>query len=110
MKPIQVKSVQDALQAFVNRDVYLHIETTTGAYAAMVVCAYVRNAVIRFSRATIAGTGPYRVGLQMDHGWTYAEGLTDWTLDEQGRLLLAGHDADGRLAVSLQLSLTPFHV
>ncbi|MDF2631261.1 MAG: hypothetical protein K0R39_5092 [Symbiobacteriaceae bacterium] len=119
MKPIQTATVQDALQAFVNRDVYLHIETTNGAYAAqnmqgqtptMAVCAYVRNAVVRFTRATIAGNGPYRAGLQMDQGWIYAEGLTDWTLDEQGRLLMAGHDAEGRLAISLQLSLTPFHV
>jgi len=122
MKPIllaELSEVQAAMQSFVNRDVYLHLETTNGAYAAentqgapptMAVCAYVRNAVVRFTRATLAGTGPYRTGLQMESGWIYAEGLTDWEIDEQGRLLLAGHDAEGRLAVALQLGLTPFHV
>ncbi len=113
MGPIAVEQVQAALQAFVNKDVYLHLETTNGSYAAlqantMAVCAYVRNAVVRFHRATIVGTGPYRAGLEMAHGWTFAEGLTDWEIDAEGRLLLAGHDPDGRLAVALELSLTPF--
>lgn len=115
MEPITFAAVQAALQPFVGKDVYLHLETTNGAYAAnqpdgrgMAVCAYVRNAVVRFSRATLAGTGPFRAGLQMDGGWIYAEGLTDWELDEQGRLLLAGHDGEGKLAVALELSLTPF--
>jgi hypothetical protein len=44
----------------------------------------------------------------MAHGWVYAEGVTHWEKDEKNRLLLAGHDEKGRLAVALQLSLTPF--
>lgn len=114
MGPIALEQVQTALQAFVDKDVYLHLETTNGAYAAlngknnMAVSAYVRNAVVRFGRATIVGTGPFRAGLEMANGWVFAEGLTDWELDSTGRLLLAGHDADGRLAVALQLSLVPF--
>ena len=119
MKPIVLPEVQAALQPFVNRDLYLHLETTNGAYAAenmqgqpptMAVCAYVRNARIRITRATIAGTGPFRAGLQMESGWVYAEGLTHWELDDQGRLLLAGHDAEGRLAIACQLGLEPFLV
>ncbi|MEW8977847.1 MAG: YojF family protein [Symbiobacterium sp.] len=117
MKPIDRAAVQEKLQAFVDRDVYIHLETTNGAYAAesagvnsMAVCAFIRNARIRFSRALITGNGPYRVGLQMkeNRGWTYAEGLTDYEIDEEGRLLLAGHDAEGRLAIALELSHTPF--
>lgn len=115
MKPIVLEEVQTALNEYVGKSVYLHLETTNGAYAAespdkkaMAVCAYVRNAAVRFSRAVIAGTGPYRAGLQMEHGWIYAEGLTDWEVDPEGRLLLAGHDAEGRLAVALELSQTPF--
>lgn len=117
MEPIVLTQVQAELQKYVGRDVFLHLETTNGAYAAegltngtkaMAVCAYVRNAVVRFDRATLAGTGPYRAGLQMAQGWIYAEGLTDWEINSEGRLLLAGHDEMGRLAVALQLSLTPF--
>lgn len=122
MKPItlsELSEVQAAMQPFVNRDVYLHLETTNGAYAAenmqgtpptMAVCAYVRNALVHITRSTLAGAGPYRAGLQMETGWIYAEGLTDWEIDEHGRLLLAGHDAEGRLAVALQIGLTPFQV
>jgi hypothetical protein len=118
MKPIEAEEVQELLQSFVGKDVYLHLETTNGAYAAegrggtrqMAVCAYIRNGRVRFDRAAIKGTGPYRVGLQMEQGWIYAEGLTDWELDSLGRLLLAGHDPEGKLAVALELSLTPFVV
>jgi len=120
MGPIDADKVQAALQTYVDKPVYLHLETTNGAYAAqqaitgqpkaMAVCAYIRNGVVHFHRASIAGNGPYRVGLQMENGWIYAEGLTDWEIDEEGRLLLAGHDFEGRLAVALELSLTPFGV
>ncbi|MDI9258628.1 YojF family protein [Alicyclobacillus sendaiensis] len=114
MKPIDVQAVQAALNRFVGDDVYLHLETTNGAYAAhrfgqpMAVCAYIRNGRVRFERAAIAGNRPYRVGLKMEQGWIYAEGLTDYEVDEKGRLLLAGHDDEGRLAVALQLSRTPW--
>ncbi|MDQ0190314.1 YojF family protein [Alicyclobacillus cycloheptanicus] len=114
MEPIRREAVDEAISRFVNQDVYLHLETTNGAYAAlrseasMAVCAYIRNGRVKFHRGSIAGDGPYRVGLKMDTGWIYAEGLTDYEVDEEGRLLLAGHDGDGRIAVALQLSLTPF--
>ena len=117
MEPIDREVVQQRLQSFVNTDVYLHLETTNGAYAGehtggngMAVCAFIRNARVRFSRAQITGTGPYRVGLQLQsgEGWAYAEGLTDYEVDDDGRLLLAGHDANGCLAIALELSHTPF--
>ena len=114
MGPIDKEAVQSAIERFVGQEVYLHLETTNGAYAAhrsegaMAVCAYIRNGKIQFERGSIQGDGPYRVGLKMDGGWTYAEGLTDWEIDPEGRLLLAGNDSEGRLAVALELSLTPF--
>lgn len=115
MKPIVPAEVQVALNGFIGKNVYLHLETTNGAYAAesgenqaMAFGAYIRNAAVRFDRAVIAGRGPYRAGLQLDLGWIYAEGLTDFEIDAEGRLLLAGHDFEGRLAVALQLSETPF--
>jgi hypothetical protein len=114
MEPIRLENVQTALDSFLNQDVYLHLETTNGAYAAhrdgqsMAVCAYIRNGLVRYHRGTVMGSGPYRVGLKMDTGWIYAEGLTDWEIDSEGHLLLAGNDSEGRLAVALQLSTTPF--
>ncbi len=114
MERIDVTGVQAELDRLVQRDVYLHLETTNGAYAAlrgdqpMAVCAYIRNGRVRFVRGSVTGAGPHRVGLKMEDGWIYAEGLTDWEIDKEGRLLLAGHDSEGRLAVALQLSEKPF--
>ncbi|WP_143416091.1 YojF family protein [Geobacillus sp. E263] len=114
MQPIDVHAVQTALNRFANQDVYIHLETTNGAYAShhnegfFSAGAYIRNGVIRFSHGKITGNGPYRIGLKLDFGWVYAEGLTDWELTEKGQLLLAGHDYEGKLAVALQLSHEPF--
>ena len=117
MGPITIQEVQTALEKFAGKDLYLHLETTNGAYAAhsgpentITVGAYIRNGLIQYERGTIAGSGPYRVGLKMVQGWVYAEGLTDWEIDNEGRLLLAGHDIEGRLAVALQLSQKPFNI
>ena len=116
MNPIDKSTVQTALDVFLNREVYLHLETTNGVYAAhlqegnMAVSAYIRNGLIRYERGSITGTGPYRVGLKLELGWVYADGLTDFEVDQEGRLLLAGHDEEGRLAVALELSLYPFEL
>ncbi|ODA40492.1 YojF family protein [Desulfosporosinus sp. BG] len=116
MNPIDKSIVQPALDNFLNRDVYLHLETTNGAYAAhnresnMTVGAYIRNGRISYGRGIITGDGPYRVGLKMELGWVYAEGLTDFEMEQEGQLLLAGHDQEGRLAVALELSLHPFEL
>lgn len=114
MEPIEREKVQQALDAFKNKDVYIHLETTNGAYAShynanfLNAGAYIRNAKIRYTRGKITGDGPYRVGLKLENGWVYAEGLTDWEIDEKDRLLLAGHNEEGKLAVALQLSDEPF--
>lgn len=114
MESILVERVQEALDSFACQDLFLHLEITNGVYTVqnpdngLVAGAYIRNGQIRYQRGTITGKGPYRVGLKMEHGWVYAEGLTHWEIDEEGRLLLAGHDQEGRIAVALQLSKTPF--
>ncbi|MCG3420551.1 YojF family protein [Oceanobacillus sp. M65] len=116
MKPIKINEVQEKLDRFVNKKVYVHVETTNGAYAshfndkAYNVGAYVRNANVTFSQAKIVGDGKvFRAGLKMEMGWIYAEGLTDWIIEDEAKLLLAGHDREGRLMVALQISETPFH-
>lgn len=106
--------VQKELESFMKQDVYLHLETTNGAYAShvnektMTVGAFIRNVRLQFERGTIAGTNPYRIGLKLEHGWVYAEGITHWEKDNKERLLLAGHNEKGQLAVAFQLSKTPF--
>src|SRR5690625_1146499 len=117
MEPIETEKVQSLLDQFKNKPVYLHLETTNGAYAShfenkgVNVGAYIRNAQIQYSQAKIIGigaNGSYRAGLKTENGWVFAEGLTDWELYEETKLLLAGHDMDGRLMVALQISETPF--
>ena len=114
MQPIQPEDVQARIDRLANRDVFIHLEMTTGAYAAHwdsskhPASTFLTNALIRYTRGKIAGSGPYRVGLKMEHGWVYAEGLTHCEEQENERLLLAGHDADGKLVVALQLSPNPF--
>lgn len=114
MKAIEVDKVQEVLNHFTGREVYLHLETTNGSYAAlrgdstMSVCVYIRNAKVTYTRGTIVGDGPYRVGLKMDLGWVYSTALTDYEITESGQLLMAGHDEDGKLMAALELSETPF--
>ncbi|PRO64187.1 YojF family protein [Alkalicoccus urumqiensis] len=114
MDTIQVEAVQEKLEQLAGKDVYIHVETTNGAYAShndksfFSAGAFVRNLRFQYVHGKITGEGPYRVGLETQQGWVYAEGLTDWEIDPDGRLLLAGHDPDGRLACALELSETPF--
>ena len=114
MQPIDMDKVQQSLENFFNRDVYLHLETTNGAYAthqngmAFSAGAFIRNNQVHITQGKITGDGPYRVGLKIPNGWIYAEGLTDWEIDKKDQLLLAGHDPSGKLAVALELSIEPF--
>ncbi|KHF40428.1 YojF family protein [Halalkalibacter okhensis] len=114
MELITLQKVQDLINSYAHQEVYLHLETTNGAYAShndasfFSASAYIRNAKITYESGKIIGDGPFRVGLKLEIGWVYAEGLTHYELDEFGRLLLAGHGNDGKLAVALELSKTPF--
>ncbi|WP_160724485.1 YojF family protein [Bacillus sp. USDA818B3_A] len=114
MEAIDVKKVQEAINRFAHKDVYIHLETTNGAYAThndqsfFSAGAYIRNALVRYELGKITGNGPFRVGLKINLGWIYAEGITHFEIDEENHLLLAGHDFDGKLAVALEIGLTPF--
>lgn len=114
MEKVDVNRIQAEIDGLANQDVYIHLETTNGAYAShhdeafFSAGAFIRNALIKYEHGKITGNGPYRVGLKMEIGWVYTEGITHFDVDEQGRLLLAGHDYQGKLAVSLELSKTPF--
>ena len=114
MKEIVVDELQELLNSFANKDVYIHLETTNGAYATHFnekvfnAGAFIRNAKIRYELAKVVDHSPHRVGLKMEHGWVYAQGITHFEVDELGRLLMAGLDYTGKLAVALEISETPF--
>ncbi|GIN40241.1 YojF family protein [Heyndrickxia oleronia] len=114
MEPIQISAVQEKINELSGKTVYIHLETTNGAYAShfnesfFSAGAYIRNAQVSYEHGKIIGDGPYRVGLKLAIGWIYAEGLTHFEVDDLGRLLLAGHGYDGKLAVALEISETPF--
>lgn len=114
LEKIDLITVQNEINRFANKDVYLHLETTNGAYAThfnenfFSAGAYIRNALVRYEHGKITGSGPYRVGLKINLGWVYAEGITHFEVDQEERLLLAGHDPSGKLAVALEISGQPF--
>ncbi|MFD2655523.1 YojF family protein [Gracilibacillus thailandensis] len=115
MEPIEINQLQEHIDSFANKEVYVHLETTNGAYAshfnqdAYNVGAFIRNAKVTYQRGKVVGAGAtYRVGLKLNIGWIYAEGVNQFEVDEQNRLLMAGHDREGRLMVALQISESPF--
>ncbi|GLC87993.1 YojF family protein [Lysinibacillus piscis] len=114
MQEVHAETLQTLLNSFAGKDVYIHLETTNGSYAAHYdekffnAGAFIRNAKISYEHAKVVGTEQYRVGLKMPHGWVYAQGITHYELDEFGRILMAGLDYSGKLAVALEISETPF--
>ena len=114
MKEVNTQELQELLNSFANKDVYIHLETTNGSYATHYneqffnAGAFIRNVKIRYELGKVIADSPHRVGLKMEHGWIYAQGITHFELDDQGRLLMAGLDFTGKLAVALEISETPF--
>lgn len=111
---INKAEVQHMIDQLQGQELYVHLEMTTGAYAAHLdsskhpAATFISNARIRYSQGSISGNGPYRVGLKTDHGWVYSEGLTHYEDGDKQRLIMAGHDSQGKLIVALQLSREPF--
>ncbi|ULO04935.1 YojF family protein [Paenibacillus sp. 19GGS1-52] len=114
MLPIHPQDIQFQIDRFAGQDLFIHLEVTSGAYASHLdssrqpASAFISNAVIRYTQGSISGTGPYRVGLKTAQGWIYAEGLTHVDELETERLIMAGHDTQGKLIVALQLSQNRF--
>ncbi|AIQ67432.1 YojF family protein [Paenibacillus graminis] len=114
MQPITPQDIQIRIDQLAGQDLYVHLELTTGAYASHLdsarhpASAFISNAEVRYTQGSISGAGPYRVGLKTTRGWIYAEGLTHVDEMEKERLILAGHDSQGKLIVALQLSRETF--
>lgn len=114
MKEVDIQDLQKLINSFANKDVYIHLETTNGSYATHFneqvfnAGAFIRNVKFRYELGKVVGDCPHRVGLKLDNGWIYAQGITHYELDEQGRLLMAGLNYEGKLAVALEISEKPF--
>ena len=114
MEKVNAEHLQELITSFANKDVYIHLETTNGSYAGHFqegffnAGVFVRNVVIKYELGKVAGESPHRIGLKLPSGWIYAQGITHYTVDEHNRLLMAGLDPEGKLAVSLEISETPF--
>jgi len=114
MQPIHKPEIQARIDRMKDADLFLHLEMTMGAYASHndstkhPAATFISNASVRYAQGSISGEGPYRVGLKTELGWIYSEGLTHVEETEQDRLILAGHDSQGKLVVALQLSREPF--
>ncbi|GGJ06500.1 hypothetical protein GCM10008022_14420 [Paenibacillus hunanensis] len=115
MQLIDPVLIQRRLNELQDQDLYIHLEMTTGAYASHMdsskhpSATFISNARLRYTTGSISEKAPFfRVGLKTETGWVYSEGLTHYEDTEQARLILAGHDAQGKLVVALQLSKEPF--
>ncbi|MDG5471094.1 YojF family protein [Jeotgalibacillus sp. ET6] len=114
MEPVKIEEVQTLIDRYAGKEVYIHLETTNGSYATHVdeaffnAGAFIRNAKVTYELGKIIGDSPSRVGLKIELGWIYAQGITHYELDSNKRLIMAGHDHEGKLAVALQISETPF--
>ncbi|MBU0436774.1 YojF family protein [Staphylococcus succinus] len=119
LEQINTEKVQDLLSSYANQPVYLHVETTNGAYAAHFdqrvfnAGTFLRNIQVTYEHAQLKGGNkdPYRVGLKLkDNGWVYVQGLTHYEVNENGEFLLAGFNYEGQLAAALEISTQPFQV
>lgn len=117
LEEIDYDKIQTLLSSYEHKPVYLHVETTNGAYAAHFdqrvfnAGTFLRNIQVTYEHAQLKGGNkdPYRVGLKLkDNGWVYVQGLTHFEVNENDEFLLAGFNYEGQLAAALEISTTPF--
>lgn len=117
MEEINNEKVQSLLSSYEHKLVYIHVETTNGAYAAHFdqrvfnAGTFLRNIQVTYEHAQLKGGNkdPFRVGLKLkDNGWVYVQGLTHYEVNEHGEFLLAGFNYEGQLAAALEISTQPF--
>ncbi|SUJ25345.1 Protein of uncharacterised function (DUF1806) [Staphylococcus arlettae] len=116
---IEREKVQSILTSYANKPVYIHVETTNGAYAnhfdqrVFNAGTFLRNINITFEHAQLKGgdKDPFRVGLKLtNNGWVYVQGLTHYEINDNGEFLIAGFNYEGQLAATLEISTQPFNI
>ncbi|MEK4169734.1 MULTISPECIES: YojF family protein [Staphylococcus] len=119
LEPIKAEEVQRLLTTFENKPVYLHVETTNGAYAnhfdqrVFNAGTFLRNIQVTYEHAQLKGgdKDPFRVGLKLrDGGWVYVQGLTHYEINGNNEFLIAGFNYEGQLAATIEISEQPFTV
>lgn len=117
MKEIVQQHVQEILNDYTDKEVYIHVEITGGMYASHFneevfnASTFVRNVCVNIEKATIkeGDRGQYRIGLKLDNGgWVYVMGLTHYVINEDSELIIHGFNYEGKLASALQISTLPF--
>lgn len=119
LEPIKYEEVMKLLTSYENKPVYLHVETTNGAYAnhfderVFNAGTFLRNIQVTYEHAQLKGgdKDPYRIGLKLrDGGWVYVQGLTHYEVNQDNECLIAGFNYEGQLAATLEISEKPFTI
>ena len=102
LEPINEQEVLNLLTSYANKPVYLHVETTNGAYA---------NHLDEHAQLKGGEKDPYRVGLKLrEGGWVYVQGLTHYEVNHDNEFLIAGFNYEGQLAATIEISDKPFTI
>ncbi|GAA3732698.1 YojF family protein [Salinicoccus jeotgali] len=117
MEKINRDKVQQLLDSYQNKKVFVHVEVTGGMYASHFddkvfnAGMFLRNVQVTFVQGGIRGgeNGEYRVGLKLDNdGWIYVLGLTHYEVNDDNEFIMHGFNYDGKLASALEISTQEF--
>lgn len=117
MEKINHESVQEILNSYQNKKVYVHVEVTSGVYADHLdsevfnAGTFLRNIQVEFAQGAIRGgkNGEFRVGLKLTNGgWIYVLGLTHYEVNDRDEFIMHGFNHDGKLASALEISAQEF--
>ncbi|GAB3056051.1 DUF1806 family protein [Salinicoccus sesuvii] len=117
MDKINLEQVQELLDGYQDKQVYVHVEVTSGMYASHMdeqvfnTGMFLRNVPVTFTQGAIRGgsDGQYRVGLKLDNGgWIYILGLTHFEVNANDEFIMHGFNYDGKLATALEISTKEF--
>lgn len=100
MEPIQPGAVATAVAKLQNKPVFIHLEVNPGAYW--------RNGQAALRSLHLKGEDPYRVFLELDegHGLIQVNDVTHMELSDS-MVILTGYDDKGRIAQTVEISLSP---
>ncbi|MCF8564010.1 YojF family protein [Alicyclobacillus tolerans] len=101
MQALDPKRVQIALEHWLGRAVYVHLEVNPGAYW--------RNGTAVLSAVHVRGGGPHRVFLEFAEpaGLIHIDDVTHMVIEEH-LVVCTGFDDRDRLARTLEISDCPF--
>lgn len=117
MEKISPEKVQEILNDYQNKKVYIHVEITSGMYANHLnsevfnTGTFLRNIQIEFTQGALRGgdDGEYRVGLKLNNGgWIYVLGLTHYEVNANNEFIMHGFNHEGKLASALEISTNEF--